>query len=142
MSLANIPFFHVAEHAGARITLESDERHLVHLFIVEEDIVRVMVLPSGAVSFPRTWAIAPGQEDVPLEGRDRFDVGGFALPPYQLEQNPDKLQITTNRVRLTIQLKGLYCRWEIFQDGAWRFAAADGCSMPPPELPATRRACD
>ena len=125
MSLANIPLFRITEHAGARITLQSDEGHVVHLFILEEDIVRVMVLPDGLLSFPRTWAIAPGLEDVPLEGRDRFDLGGFALPPYQLERNPDKLQIRTNRVRVTIQLKGLYCEWEMFQDGVWRFAASD-----------------
>ena len=125
MSLANIPLFRITEHAGARITLRSDEGHVVHLFILEEDIVRVTVLPGGVLNFPRTWAIAPGLEDVPLEGRDRFDLGGFTLPPYQLEQNPDKLRITTNRVRLTIQLERLYCRWEIFQDGIWRFAAAD-----------------
>jgi alpha-glucosidase len=110
MSLANIPFFRMTERAGARITFQSDEGHLAHLFILEEGILRMMVLTGGVFSFPRTWAIAPRQEDVPLEGRDRFDLGGFALPPYQLEQNSNTVQITTNRVRLTIQLQGLYCR--------------------------------
>ena len=65
MSLATIPIFRVTERAGARITLQSDEGHIAHLFILEEDILRVMVLPGGTLYFPRTWAVAPGQEDVP-----------------------------------------------------------------------------
>jgi alpha-glucosidase len=125
MSLANTPRFHITENVGARLTLQSMEGHIAHFFVLEEDMVRVMVMPGGAISFPRSWAVAPGQEDVPLEGRDRFDLSGFALPSYQLEQNLDTLQIATSRIRLNIQLQGLYCRWELFQNGIWCFAAAD-----------------
>src|SRR5262249_28833413 len=63
-SLASPPKFEVAERVGNRITLKSEDGHIVHLFVPEEDIVRVMILPSGRIRFPRTWAVAPGQQDV------------------------------------------------------------------------------
>jgi alpha-glucosidase len=125
MSLATIPRFEITEQAGARITLRSTQGHIAHLFVLEEDILRLMVLPGGTLNFPRTWAVAPGLEDVPTEGRDRFDLGGFALPAFKLDQTPDKVCIVTPRVRLTVQLAGLYCQWELMQEGNWRSAAAD-----------------
>src|SRR5580700_5895061 len=125
MSLATIPIFRVTERAGARITLQSDEGHIAHLFILEEDILRVMVLPGGTLYFPRTWAVAPGQEDVPLEGRDRFQLDGFAVPAFQFEEEPGTIRLVTNRIRLTIQLQGLYCHWEVLADGRFEFAAVD-----------------
>jgi alpha-glucosidase len=125
MSLATIPTFRVAERTGARITFQSEEGHMAHLFILEEDILRVMVLPGGTLHFPRTWAVAPGQEDVPLEGRDRFQLDGFSLPAFQFEEEPGTIRLVTNRIRLTIQLQGLYCRWEVLVGGRFAFAAAD-----------------
>lgn len=125
MSLATIPIFRVTERAGARITLQSDEGHIAHLFILEEDILRVMVLPGGTLYFPRTWAVAPGQEDVPLEGRDRFQLDGFSLPAFQFEEEPGTIRLVTNRIRLTIHLQGLYCQWEVLADGRFELAAVD-----------------
>jgi len=52
-----------------------------------------MVLPEGKPRFPRTWAIAPGLEDVPLEGRDRFSLEGFTLPVAEISQEADQLRI-------------------------------------------------
>jgi alpha-glucosidase len=125
MSFATIPTFRVAERAGARITFQSEEGHTAHLFILEEDILRVMVLPGGTLHFPRTWAVAPGQEDVPLEGRDRFQLDGFSLPAFQCEEERGTIRLVTNRIRLTIQLQGLYCRWEVLVGGRFAFAAVD-----------------
>lgn len=93
--------------------------------MLEEDILRVMVLPGGKLRFPRTWAVAPGLEDVPYEGRDRFDDSAFAMPDFELVQEANEMRITTAVVRLTIALRGFFCRWEVRQDGRWQFAAAD-----------------
>src|SRR5271170_1551404 len=100
MSVAGIPVFSVVEQFGARITLRSHEGYVAHLFVLEEDIVRVMVLPQGILRFPRTWAIAPGLEDIPYEGRDRFDHSGFATPDFELVQGLNEMRITTAFVRL------------------------------------------
>ena len=73
MSMDFIPVFSFADRVGCRLTLKSAEGHVAHIFVLEEDILRIMVLPGGKLRFPRTWAVAPGLEDVPYEGRDRFD---------------------------------------------------------------------
>ncbi len=125
MSLASIPTFSVVGRSGSRITLQSSEGHVARLFLLEEDIVRVMVLPYGHLRSPRTWAIAPGLDDVPYEGRDRFDLSSFALPDFEFSQNADRIQVSTTRIRLTVELLGLFCRWEVMQAGCWTAAAAD-----------------
>ena len=125
MALLHSPLFEVAENAGNRITLRSPQGHAAYVFVLEEDIVRVMVLPFGTLRLPRSWAIAPGAEDVATAGRDRFDLSGFSLPAFALEVEFDRLVVTTAQVRLTITLAGLFCRWETRAGGAWRPAACD-----------------
>ncbi len=124
-SLASPPKFEVAERVGNRITLKSDDGHIVHLFVPEEDIVRVMILPSGRIRFPRTWAVAPGQEDVPTDGHDRFDIAGFANPAFKLAVDSEDVVIETERLRLSIQLRGFFCRWEIRRDSEWHRVLKD-----------------
>jgi alpha-glucosidase len=125
MSLAEIPIFQVTERTDGQVTLQSPQNHRIHLFVIENDIIRVLVLPEGKLRFKRTWAIAPGLEDVPLEGRDRFDLNDFALPAFELTESYEQLQVTTEHVRLTVQLKGASCRWEIKYDDHWLPVAAD-----------------
>ncbi|MBV9998428.1 MAG: glycoside hydrolase family 31 protein [Verrucomicrobia bacterium] len=125
MSIDELPLFKITERAGARLTLKGPENEAIHLFILEQDILRVLVLPDGMLRFPRSWAIAPGLEDVPLDGRDRFDLEHFTLPAFDLVETPEQLQVTTERIRLTVRLKGFFCRWETKQGDAWVSAAAD-----------------
>ena len=86
MSLPLIPTFALTNQEGSRLTLKSAEGFVVHIFVLEEDILRVMILPQGKLRFPRTWAIAPGLEDVPLEGRDRFSLENFTSPPVEIAE--------------------------------------------------------
>jgi alpha-glucosidase len=125
MALLNSPLFQVAENSGNRITLRSPQGHVAHVCVLEEDIVRVMVLPFGKLRLPRSWAIAPGADDLPVEGRDRFDLSGFSLPDFTLDAEPDRLVVTTAQLRVSITLAGLFCRWETRAGGAWRPAARD-----------------
>ncbi|MBV9275043.1 MAG: glycoside hydrolase family 31 protein [Verrucomicrobia bacterium] len=125
MSLDEIPTFKIIEQTGARITLQGPQDQMIYLFALEQDIIRVLVLPEGKLRFPRTWAIAPGVEDVPLDGRDRFDLEHFTTPAFVIQETPEQLQITTERVRLSIRLNGFFCCWEIKQGDQWTLAAAD-----------------
>ena len=125
MSVGEIPSFAITERSGARITLQSSQNQLIHLFILEQDIIRVLVLPDGKLRFPKTWAIAPGLEDVPLAGRDRFDLDHFTLPGFELVETPEQLKLTTQSIRLTIRLKGFFCEWETRKGDQWVPAAAD-----------------
>ena len=119
------PLFRVSARSLGRIDLASSTPATAHIFILEDDIVRVMVLPDGAVHQPVTWAIAPGLDDVPVEGRDRFDLSSFTCPDFTLDEQPDRLRIETSRVRLSVELRGLLCHWEVRVNGEWLDAARD-----------------
>jgi alpha-glucosidase len=125
MSMAFTPTFSLTNQDGSRITLQSVEGCIVYIFFLEEDILRVMVLPDGKLRFPRTWAIAPGLDDVPLEGRDRFNLEGFTSPVVEVLQEANQLRITTARVRLIVKLQGFFCQWEVMHNGRWQVAASD-----------------
>ncbi len=125
MSMSRNPVFSLKSREGNHLTLQSPEGHVAHVFILEEDIIRVMLLPDGVLRAPRTWAIAPGEEDVDFTGRDRFDLAGFALPEYEVKQTAGSLCISTKDVRLTLELSGFFCRWETRKIGMWQSAASD-----------------
>ncbi|MDR1827071.1 MAG: glycoside hydrolase family 31 protein [Methylobacteriaceae bacterium] len=116
-TMAKAPRFTPGKPEGARITLSSPEGHVAHIFVLEEDIIRVMVLPGGVLHHPRGWAVAPGAEDVADTGRDRFDLSGFSCPAYSVEGADDTLVVKTGRLILTVALDGLFCRWQWLSGG-------------------------
>jgi alpha-glucosidase len=125
VSLADPPVFRLVERDGARLTLASRDGHRAHIFVLEPDIVRVLVLPDGRLNHPRTWAIAPGEADVPAEGRDRFDLSGFSQPAFGLEEGGGRFRVETEALRLEVALRNLSCAWSLRKDGAWAPVARD-----------------
>jgi alpha-glucosidase len=117
-TLAKPPVFRLAEEDGNRLTLVSDGPAVAYVFVLEKHIMRVMVLPDGKIRHPRTWAIALGQDDVPANGRDRFDLSGFRLPDFSVDEQDGKLIVETAWLRLTIRLRGFFCSWESYDDNA------------------------
>ncbi len=124
-TLSNPPRFTVAEEGQGRITLRADTGAVAHLFVLEDDIVRMLLLASGTVTSPPSWAIAPGQEDIAEPGRDRMEVSGFTCPAYRLSHDAEQLVLETGRIRLTARLHGLHCRWEQRDGDAWVPMAED-----------------
>jgi len=127
MRLDHPPVFKLQSQSGNHLVLGSDGAAVVHIWVLEEDIVRVLLLPQGRLQMPRSWTVAPGLEDLPVEGRDRFDVSGFSLPAFELELKQDgtQLRISTAAVRLTVALQGFFCRWESRRQGRWQVTATD-----------------
>ena len=82
-------------------------------------------MPHGRLNQPRTFAIAPGAEDVAQDGRDRFDLAGFTQPEFALEGNTESLRIETTAIRLTIRLAGFFCSWALRSGTEWRLVASD-----------------
>jgi alpha-glucosidase len=117
-TLAAPPVFHLAEEDGNCLTLRSDGAAVAYVFVLEKHIMRVMVLPDGRLKHPRTWAIALGQDDVPAQGRDRFDLSGYMLPAFEVEERDGTLIVRSAYLRLTIQLNGFFCSWESYDDTA------------------------
>jgi alpha-glucosidase len=118
-SLANPPRFRLARRDGAHIVLESDAGFAAHVFVLEPDIMRVVLLRGGEFRMARTWAIAPGEDDVAEEGRDRFDLRGFSQPPYRVTNGDRQVVIETERLRLAAGLEGLHCIWEMKTPRGW-----------------------
>ncbi|HEY0302417.1 MAG TPA: hypothetical protein VGC36_13820, partial [Rhizomicrobium sp.] len=111
-TLLKPPVFRLASRVGNQLTLASDGPAVAHVFVLEDDIIRVMVLPGGALKHPRTWTVARGGDDVPVEGRDRFDLSGFTLPDFALDEADGMLRVRTAGLRLSIRLNGLFCAWK------------------------------
>lgn len=124
-TLASPPRFALAGRDRAHLTLAAETGARAHIFVLQDDILRVAVLPSGRFALDRTWAIAPGEEDCPTEGRDRFDTDAFVHPSFELMVQEGKLVIETARIRLGIKLDGFFCEWNVLRDGEWRRVAKD-----------------
>jgi alpha-glucosidase len=111
-TLSAPPVFTLAERSPGCVSLSSDTGAAAHIFVLEDDIVRLLLLPHGAVKGPPSWAVAPGAEDIAEPGRDRMSVEGFACPDYRLEESGGILTVESARIRLTIRLNGFHCHWE------------------------------
>ena len=125
MSMLHPPRFELQAREGNRLRLASSAGAAIELFVLEEDIVRVLVLPQGDLRGPATWSIAPGGDDTPLEGRDRRDLSGFSLPAFELQSDASTVRIETSKIRLTIALAGGFCNWEIRRAGQWQAVLHD-----------------
>jgi alpha-glucosidase len=125
MRLDQPPVFALHQQDGNHLELRSPEGAVAHVWALEDDIVRLMVLPTGRLDMPRSWSVAPGLADLPVEGRDRFDLSGHTLPPYTLEQVDGHVILSTAQVRLTIRLAGLHCQWQSRRGDRWIATARD-----------------
>ena len=119
-TLAQPPCFVLAERAGPCITLHADTGAIAHVFVLEPDVIRVLLLTSGTPTSPPGWAIAPGQTDIAEPGRDRMDTTGFAAPAFELTESEGQVTIATDRLRLDIALTGFLCTWHQFSGDAWQ----------------------
>lgn len=124
-TLSNPPRFALTGRVAGRVTLTADTGAVAHLFVAEEDVVRLLVLPTGAVTSPPGWAIAPGAADIADPGRDRMDMGGFACPDFRCDEADGVVTVETARLRVTVRLHGLHCRWEQRAGDDWVAMAAD-----------------
>jgi alpha-glucosidase len=124
-TLSQPPVFAVSERATGRVTLASDTGALAYIFVLEQDIVRLLLLPDGELKSAPSWSIAPGAEDIAEPGRDRMSVDGFTCPDFALNEDDGKLRIETAQVRLDIVLRGLHCTWSQKLGDAWQVMAAD-----------------
>ncbi len=124
-SLDRRPRFTLATHTDNHVVLTAADGCRMECFVLADDIIRVLVLPDGELRGPRTWAIAPGAEDVPLDGRDRRDLTGFEQPHYSVSNAGDHIVVQTSLIRLAIALDGGYCSWEILHEAGWHSVLRD-----------------
>ncbi|SUB81340.1 Alpha-xylosidase [Pragia fontium] len=112
------------EHADNCIQLTVNQQHVFCLYVLEQDMFRVLIKRNNALALDRTWCIAP-EGDVPWQGRDRLSTEGFSLPDYQLITDDDQVIIATKKLRVTIS-QPLTLKWEYKNgDGEWALLVED-----------------
>ncbi|MBE3578618.1 MAG: glycoside hydrolase family 31 protein [Caldanaerobacter subterraneus] len=124
--MSKFPYrFYLLEHSSNVFTFKAeDEKLYAHVFILEDNIIRILIR-GKELKVPKTWWVAPGMKDVPLEGRDRFDLSPFTLPSYKWNLKNDKFKVYTSNLRLSINLENFICEWYAKKDDDWYKIAAD-----------------
>lgn len=106
------------------IQLTVNQQHEFCLYVLEENLFRVLIKRNNTLALDRTWSIAP-DKDAPWQGRDRLSTEGFSLPEYQLVKQDNQLIISTSALRVTIQ-QPLTLKWENKDaNGEWQLLVED-----------------
>ncbi|PWC18940.1 TIM-barrel domain-containing protein [Brenneria corticis] len=112
------------QHTAEFVELNVDGRHLFRIYVLEEDVFRVLIKRKGELELDRTWSIAP-ERDVPWEGRSRESCAGFSLPGIKLEPLDCGLRVSSAKLRVTLH-QPLWLAWEYRNElGEWQPLAAD-----------------
>jgi alpha-glucosidase len=101
-----------------------DEEVYIYVFVLEENIMRILI-QEKELNIKNTWWIAPGMNDIPLSGRNKFDLSPFSLPKYNWEIIEEEFLVYTSRLMLKVNLNGFYCKWFIKKDNKWCLVASD-----------------
>ena len=91
----------------------------IHVYVLEENIFRVWMHGEN-IKNDKTWSIAPGQEDINVEGRDKTDLTGFSLPQYKVTTEDGQVTIETSRLKAVIKLDGFRITWYTNKQGEWK----------------------
>lgn len=73
----------------------------------------------------QTWSIAPGNDDVPAEGRPRMSTAGFSCPAFSCEDHGSSVEIATDELKASIQTEGFRITWYKKEAGDWTEFASD-----------------
>jgi len=91
-------------------TLENSDVK-ARVFVLEEDIIRVLITEGNQLQMPNTWLVAPNMDDVPMRGRDRLDLSPFSLPTFTSCERDEVYVIETEQLQMKIQLDGFKVSW-------------------------------
>lgn len=107
-----------------RIDIQCEHDITLHIFVLEEDIFRIAFTRNNKFKVPHTWAIAPNQQDVEWQGRDKWSLDGFSLPDYQFSQTEKTLEISTALLKVIVH-QPLYLEWQYKKNGKWQTFVTD-----------------
>lgn len=94
----------------------SSEDIVAKVQVLEEDILRVIIHKEDGLKLDKTWLVAPGMDDIPFEGRDKFDTTGFSLPEFKLDESDEFVKISTSKVEASINLLNFRITWYYVDD--------------------------
>jgi len=76
----------------------------VHLALLEDDVVRLRLLPWGQSALERTWAVVGSAGDVGAEGRSRDDLSVFSCPTPDVRLLSDRVLLSGARISVEVTL--------------------------------------
>ncbi|HTL77597.1 MAG TPA: glycoside hydrolase family 31 protein [Casimicrobiaceae bacterium] len=117
---------HFAGRTNDGVAFDLDAGWQCRVFVLADDLVRVLFVQDGALKEPRTWMVAPNGRDVAWGGHDRLDVSRFACPAFALHEEDDRVVVETPAMRASIHLRPCRIEWS-FGDVPF---AADRASDP------------
>lgn len=65
-----------------------------------------------------TWLVAPGLEDIPFQGRDKFDTSRFTLSKFQVIEEGNGIVIKTTQIEIIINFNGFKLTWNYLKDSS------------------------
>ncbi|MDN3019101.1 glycoside hydrolase family 31 protein [Paenibacillus sp. BSR1-1] len=102
--------FDFIKEENNQLFFECNDKKIIFM-VLEEDLCRVFMSSDFEPALSTTWAIAPDAEDIPFEGRDRFDLTPFSLPAFQKQVGSEQVIIETHLLKAVIQLDGFKISW-------------------------------
>ena len=99
---------------GARFTFNDGWQ--CRIFVLADDLIRVLLVHPQGLREARTWSVAPGDDDVPWEGRDRLDVTPFSGARFNFASNERGVSLRTAELNVTVDLSPFALRWSTAND--------------------------
>lgn len=103
---------------GNRIDIQCERDYILHIYVLEQDIIRVAFTQKNTFKLDRTWAITPNRNDVPFAGRQRTSTDGFSLPDYRFKLDHDVIEVATEKLKVRV-CQPLGLEWEYNKNGEW-----------------------
>lgn len=107
--------------AGPSLAFAGEHGEHLRVSVLDHDMIRVTHCPDGVSRLDRTWMIVGADGDTPREGRSRDDLSPFACPQFKTSTSDDQLQLHTDRLALTVNLREFGIQW--FDAQGRQFAA-------------------
>ena len=89
-----------------RVNIECDGRHVLHFFVLESNVIRVLLKKNGKLQLENSWCISPNDSlngsEMGWEGRDRMSMEGFTCPDFTVAEQDGQLSIVTSSLRVTL----------------------------------------
>src|SRR5882672_4655951 len=100
-----------AGRAGDHVRFDFEGGWQCRLYVLGDELARVLFLRHDMPKEPRTWMIAPDGSDVPWEGRDRLRTDGFRRPSFQIESASDAVRVRGGRLTVDVTLDPFRLSW-------------------------------
>jgi len=98
-----------------RLKFDGKSGETFYINAVDTDIIRIQFQPDGKARLDRTWLVVNHDGQMPRNGRLRDDPPPFQPPSFTVDENPDRVRITTSSLSLDVHLENPHLTWHDHQ---------------------------